>query len=67
MQCHLYMHAAGSYGNLGCDGGRMTDVFRYIMAKGSQSESSYPYKATVMNYRFMTCACMCILFTTWCI
>ena len=25
MQCHLYMHA-GSYGNLGCDGGRMTDM-----------------------------------------
>ena len=39
----------------------MTDTFRYIRAKGSQSESSYPYKARVTNYRFMTCACMCIL------
>jgi len=37
---------ASSYGNSGCNGGLMDDGFKYIMAKGDETESSYPYTSS---------------------
>merc|ERR1711871_1194975 len=36
---------AGSYGNQGCNGGLMDDGFKYLAAKGDETESSYAYTA----------------------
>jgi cathepsin L len=36
------------YGNFGCDGGLMTNSYKYIMAAGGiEGEEDYPYTATV--------------------
>merc|ERR1711865_1183663 len=34
---------AGSYGNQGCNGGLMDDGFKYLEAKGDETEADYPY------------------------
>jgi len=34
---------AGSYGNQGCNGGLMDDGFKYLEAKGDETEGDYPY------------------------
>lgn len=34
------------YGNAGCDGGYFDSTFSYVVYKGLQSESSYPYTAS---------------------
>merc|ERR1711959_513108 len=36
---------AGSFGNQGCNGGLMDDGFKYLAAKGDETESSYAYTA----------------------
>merc|ERR1712054_720860 len=32
-------------GNKGCNGGLMDNAFRYLVSKGSETESDYPYTA----------------------
>merc|ERR1711865_639244 len=34
---------AGSHGNQGCNGGLMDDGFKYLEAKGDETEADYPY------------------------
>jgi len=36
---------SGSFGNAGCNGGRMTNAFAYIHQNGLCSEQDYPYRA----------------------
>ena len=36
---------AGPYGPQGCNGGWMNDAINYVIAKGSEQGSDYPYKA----------------------
>lgn len=38
------MDCSWTYGNKGCLGGLMDDAFKYIMAKGIETEKDYPYK-----------------------
>jgi len=46
---------AGSYGNMGCNGGLMDYGFEYAKAKGLCTESAYPYKGTDGTCKSSTC------------
>jgi cathepsin L len=46
---------SGNWGNLGCDGGLMTEAMNYIIAnKGIDTEDSYPYEGVEGTCQFST-------------
>uniref|UniRef100_A0A8C6WHG2 Peptidase C1A papain C-terminal domain-containing protein n=1 Tax=Neogobius melanostomus TaxID=47308 RepID=A0A8C6WHG2_9GOBI len=47
------MDCSGPYGSYGCNPGRVTDAFKYVIAnKGIASEASYPYEAKNGSCRY---------------
>lgn len=49
------MDCSGSYGNLGCSGGGMSQSFSYATANGICSEASYGYTGVASSCRSSSC------------